>query len=83
MPATIRRSAQNSNIYRAYGILSSYRGDLSSCLSRVLFAIYLGAIAIGAAGASERERPVAGTFYCRWSCRLGSRYWFRYSNRCS
>ena len=25
MPATIRRSVQNSNIYRAYGILSRHR----------------------------------------------------------
>ena len=25
MPATIRRSAQNSNVYRAYGIMSSDR----------------------------------------------------------
>ncbi len=24
MPATIRRSAQNSNVYRAYGIMSSH-----------------------------------------------------------
>ncbi len=30
MPATIRQSAQNSNVYRAYGIVSSDR--LSNCL---------------------------------------------------
>ena len=29
MPATIRRSAQNSNIYRAYGILSMHSRVLS------------------------------------------------------
>ena len=27
MPATIKRSAQNSNVYRAYGIMSSHKEE--------------------------------------------------------
>ena len=31
MPATIRRSVQNSNVYTAYGIMSSHRCEISHC----------------------------------------------------